>query len=430
MDPTVKLTSITVRTGVREYGQEVKKFEMMSGRVKFLMMVVAVAGLGAGAIYLKSGKEPPGTRNDPPAKTRNVANVTSPSGMESSGTGLKPVAPGKRPKGGIPDDITPDQAKQLLEDFFRKTPKMDERKMFASALLRKLCEAGFSEEAWNVIPEELSSIRSAMLREYFAHAELAPQDLLVKIGKMDSDISESFTGYLSRFSARELAGVLSSPDLKNLVTQMGPERAGQLQVSRSTGGVLKRQLSDDPAANAVVIEVAGELKAKGLLSSSNYVDVVIQDKTRDDFQKWEKLRSIDLGTGNEKEAIRDAKREIIAGMCQKNSAGTIDQLLTSPQTDKEHNIGVAVDYWLYIDPKTATGWYEENRFKLHPQDRNLVAAAFSNEMIKSRDFDRAKVWIEQISDPAARERAHGKVAEMMEKQRLFDEKKKNDQAGK
>lgn len=403
---------------------------MISGRVKFFTIALVVVGLGVVAFLLTSRKEAHLAATDLPGKAGGAANITSSSGTKSPGKKLKPVNPGKKPKGGVPDNVTPEQAKQLLEDFFRKTPKMDERKAFATALLRKLCKAGFSEEAWNIIPEDLSSIRTAMLRDYFAHAELAPRDLLVKIGEMDSDISEGFSGYLSRFSAAELPDLLSSPDLKSLLAQMGPERADQLQISRNTGVLLKRQLVDDPVANTAVLEVAGELKAMGLLSSSHYVDVVIRDKTRDDFQKWEILQSIDPGTGKERKAIQNAKGEIISAMCQKNPADTMDQMLISSQADKEQNIGAAVDHWLYLDPKAATGWFEENRSKLNPADRNLVAAAFSNEMMESREFDRAKVWIEQISDPAAKERAYGKLAETMEKQRLFEEKRKKSQVGK
>ncbi|WP_345715372.1 hypothetical protein [Luteolibacter yonseiensis] len=403
----------------------------MSGRTKFLILLGSLIGAGAAALHLMPVKQMPRTPDHGPGKNRGVSESATPV------TGSSPVDLRKKPgglpgerKGDIPDDITPDRAKTLMEDFFKRTAKLEERKAFASALIRKLCEAGFSDGAWEVIPEDRSHIRSAMLRDYFAHARLPQRDLLARIGDMNSEISDVFKGYLSRFSPADLAEVLTSPDLQNLVARMGRERAAQLQISRHAGEILGKQLADDPAANAAVIRTAEELKAKGLLSAAGYVSVVVRDRTLDAFQQWEKLKSVTPGKGEDREMIQDEKKETIRGMVQKNAPHTMDHLLRSTQPDRKRDIGSAVDHWLWDDPKAATDWYEKNLSRLVPADRDLITATYADEIIDSGDIERAQAWIERIQDPAAKEQASGKLAEMLEMRRRHEEEQKQKEAGK
>jgi hypothetical protein len=416
----------TVEKALDRSSESIENTGMISGRAKFLLGIVCI--VGAGAIYLTSVKDMHRTSDELAGKTSKGPGSAGAQGAKPADSIKKPAAPPRKPQ-DIPDDIAPGQASQLLQDFFKKTPNMEERKAFASELIRKLCKAGYSAEAWDVIPDELSTTRSAMLRDYFAHAELPPGDLLAKIGQMDSDVSDVFKGYLSRFSPQDLSAMLASPDMRTLMEQMGPEGVGQLQISRNTGDLLKKKLGKDPVANAEVIDLAGKLRTDGLLSSSYYAELVNDDRTQDAFQKWEKVEAIDPGKGKERQAILDTKREIIQGMSQKNPTGTMDQLLRSSQADKVRNLGVAVSSWLHSSPKNATEWYDRNVTTLNPEDRGLIMEVYSNEMIESGDIERAKVWIGKISDPADKERAYGKLAKVVEMQRLYEETHKKNEVG-
>jgi hypothetical protein len=303
----------------------------------------------------------------------------------------------------LPESLSIDSAKKLKEDFFLRVTDINERGMFCSMLITKLCKNGFSEEAWEMIEEGYGNVRSSELSTYFSQADLPANILISKLATMDllGDVSTSFSGLLLRYSPEHLGEVLSSPEMKSLLEKF-KENPQVLNISGALAGSIQVSMleSNEGDLNRI-LEVASKLNSDGLLDSNDFMNIVTSSRIENVFDQWQIIKSIENTTKWESDFTRK-RSELISRMIESNSSLAISQIIEDSGVQKSHDLELAISAWTNIDSNGAAEWFKLNQLNLGSEDRSMVASAFASEAMNSLEFAGARLWAEQIQDNTVR----------------------------
>lgn len=373
---------------------------MQRSKIAFVVLLLVVA-CGSSAYLLNQHPVTPdagvdGTTLDPKGSGKAGDRENRPGGPR------KPKSIDEKSKARLSSDLNPEQATKLLAEFLAKNPDASERSRYAIMLMEKLCDNGYSEEAWKLVPEEKGLLRKYLIMSYFSYADLPSDQLLAKLALAGSNTGDGFLGYLERFNPAELSEVVSSEGVQNLFKNMDPRDRQRVHVSNKIRDILTIRLGDSPISNLALVNAAAEMNAKGQLDSSDFLDLVSADKTTTPFEKWDKVRAIDVSPVQGKDALMRARDRLISGMIKENAPGTLDQMLKSGGVYKDRDLTAALNSWIDNHSSEPGSWFVKNRGKMDLQQQTVAAGAFVNKALQAGEFEGARLWAAEIPDEARR----------------------------
>ena len=374
---------------------------MQRSQVAFVMLLVVAC---VSSMYLMNRHLVPqdaGVGGTTPG--RNTADKTGGRDTRSaSDSKWKPKSLDEKFKASLPSDLNPEQAKKLLAEFLAKNLDVFERDHYAVMLMEKLCHNGYSEEAWGLIPEEKGQLRQSLISSYFTYADLPSDQLLSKLAQAGRDTGRGFMGYLARFGPTELAEVVSSEGVQDLLKNMDPVDRQLVHVSQKVRNVLTLKLSESPISNLVIVNTAAEMNAKGQLDSLDFLDLLRADKTTNAFEKWDRMCAIDVSTVQRKDALMRERDRLISAMIKENAPETLDQMLKSEDSYRDRDLAAALNSWIDNHSSEAGTWFEKSRGKMDLHQQTVAASAFVNKALQAGEFEGAWLWAKEIPDEARR----------------------------
>lgn len=385
---------------------------MKSPKLVGLSLTIGTLTLVSGLIWHARPKEDPKRLENLSAKGHAKSSRKAPGDQQPFN--LDTVI-AKKPKDFtefLPQGLTPERAKELIDQFFQKSPDIGERTKFCNAIIQSLCEQGYTEEAWNLIDQNSGQIRSNELFSFFAAAKLSSGDLLGRLATMDSDLSDCFGGYLKRYRADQLGTVLSSPELDDFFRKLGPDKTRQLNIGTMTALALQMSLPEGPSDPAPVLQSAAQLNASGILGSDAFISLVGKGSNLNAFDKWSYIKEVD----RERESTPQTRKnrdKLISEMVGSNGPAALSAILESSGRQNREDIEAAVKSWVNIDSKGVAEWNQKNQSSMTQESRNIVASAFSSEALNSLEFDTARSWADQIKDPESKANAIKLIEEKM-----------------
>jgi hypothetical protein len=315
------------------------------------------------------------------------------------------------PKGQSHNGLTPEKAKLLLENC--NYSKINDRIDYHVDLLKKLCDAGYSEEAWNLISQGYGVIHESELGSFFVYAHLDESNLINKLSQITfkGDYDTALMGFLQRYKIDQLVNILSSEKMDPFYLSVGNEKK-ELIGSALSGALLSKTVSLKSAdLDDFVLEVSSLVK-KGFLDDS-YVRTIIPSGSKiSPFEKWKILDSIDKNTGSQ--SLSGSIREKILGSMV--SADAYKAMSIATDGNKLEDVKIIVSKWVDMDTNQAQTWYQKNFYKLDLPRRNQVAVAYTSALTAAastqQELDGAKLWAAQIEDQQMREESLKEIAKI------------------
>jgi len=379
------------------------------------LMMIAALGIIGGLIFsydfseINAGSRSSGSFGKKDTETKNARVKTGDPNHERR----KEAVAGEV----IPDELTPAQAALLFEQFKSKYPGNQQRSDFAYEMIKKLCELGYTQEAWNLIEKDHGNVRINQLAAYFANAELTRVELLTKISESSrSDIHVSFKGFMSRFKPEQFEEILSSSDFQQFlgaINRLDPKDAKVFRSSISSGldHAITIPIYESPEKANDLLKIAVRLNSQGLLDTTRFVDLAVRFGRSDPFGNWKLIYTIEPEGVNSK-ALSEDRSTMIRDMLEADAPKALSKVLDNENPGKASDINSAIGAWVNLDAKGATDWFQQNRATLSPQDSDSIAAAFSTHAADLSEFSGAQQWAGQIRDPKLKAEVIKKIAEV------------------
>jgi hypothetical protein len=159
------------------------------------------------------------------------------------------------------------------------------------------------------------------------------------------------------------------------------------------------------------------LQQKGLVRPVELIRMLYKLGDYSAFQTWDRFSQYSAGVdyGSDRGYIDHTRDSIINRMVKESSVETMGLMLKSPQPGRSRDIQIAIGTWAELDSRGAFDWYEKNASTLSPENKSSVAAGFFGKAYDNNEFEVAKQWAEQISDPKMRNAALGAIDKKMKK---------------
>ncbi|GAA5127358.1 hypothetical protein JIN84_08800 [Luteolibacter yonseiensis] len=321
---------------------------------------------------------------------------------------------GEKLKATLPPDLDPEHAKKLLAAFIAGNPDLNEQSRHAMLLMEKLCDNGFSEEAEDLIPDERGLLRDNLIRHYFAYADLPSDQLLSKIERFTElgDTLDGFRSYLRRFSPADIPEAASSERVRELLKKVNPNR-WQVHLNQAVRNEFMMKLGESENSDFVIINTAADMNAKGLLGSEEYLEVVNADKTASAFDKWERMRLVNMSSLQDKDHQQQFMRDrgnFISGMLAEDAPQTLSLMLKSQSEYKDRDLASAIGRWVDIHSSEPSEWFVANRDRMSHRQRTVAADTFVGKALQAGEFEGARLWTKEIPDKARRAEALEMIA--------------------
>ncbi len=314
----------------------------------------------------------------------------------------------------IPDDLTPARASLLFEEFKSKHPRDRDRFTFASAMMKKLCELGYTQEAWDLIEKDQGNVRNNQLIAFFANARLSQSELLGKISESQlGDVHMSFSGFMERFKPEQYDEILSSSDFQiflGRLDQVDPKAARILKnnISSGLGNAITKSLYETPDKTNDLLKIAARLNSEGILDTPRFMDLAARFGRGDPFGNWGLISAI---KPEGEDRVGELRSHMIRDMLEVDAPKAFSKILDNGNPAKASDINAAVGSWVNLDARGASDWFQQNRATLGSKDSDLIAAAFSTYAGNLSEFSGARQWAEQIRDPKLKAEVIQKIVE-------------------
>lgn len=81
------------------------------------------------------------------------------------------------------------------------------------------------------------------------------------------------------------------------------------------------------------------------------------------------------------------------------------------KTDISNLYGLGFDAWMDSDISAAQDWYKENKANLSQQETDQISAAAATQFKNRSQLEEARKWLEEIKDPATKQKVSGQIWE-------------------
>ncbi len=298
-------------------------------------------------------------------------------------------------------EVTPANASQMIDEFYVSTTDINKRANFASLMIIKLCQKGYSDEAYNLIDPSYGDIRRDQLLAFFEKAEMDESKLFDLLGKksVKGDLKNSLFGFLRRYKPQELEKVLSSSGMKKILEDSN--KSGELlDLNNAITSSFARPDSDYLTNVNVVLN----LNSKGLLDLKSVMSVVGINSPEKAFEKWNLVKNLTTDSEKDQAGLRNSKETLIRNMVKTDAQKAMRELLGGSLENMEtiKDIRAAIGIWSQVDAQGGYNWYMNNKTHYSQKQQSVIAASFSSEAYAAGEFDVARQWINEIQDPEAK----------------------------
>jgi hypothetical protein len=322
-------------------------------------------------------------------------------------------APGKsdtrKGNGGSNKGMTPEKARALLATASNDIPDISRRSSYCGDLIRQLCLAGYSEEAWGLIQVDAGQVRNFEVVAYFENSDLSQAELFEKIKGLENrfDIGVGLSAYVGRFSSSEIGGLVATPEFKTFLEAL-KGRAHPNELGSAISALLQREMIvSDKKGGATVLKNASDLYSSGIIDGEGLLAVIGQDKLSDSFEKWELLGNLKAADLRQSQDLRNS---IIGKMVRSDAPAAMSKMLEVPADQGMIDVQKVAYEWTVIDSKGALDWFTKNESSLSADRRSAVALGFFKSALDIGETDVAMAWVERIENPELQAGARRAIA--------------------
>jgi hypothetical protein len=376
-----------------------KKYNILKAKLAYLLITLIFLVIGFGLYEFRSGPNKNiNFKESNSSVARDRANLDSSINQKQ----VKPewfkdlISYNKTLK-----EVTPASAHQMLAEFNASTADINKRANFATLMIVKLCQKGYSNEAYSLIDPSYGDIRKDQLVAFFEKAELDEKTLFDLLGKKNikGDLQNSLFGFMRRFKPEELEKILSSSEMKEIL-----EDAKNLGEFIDINNPITSSFAQPDANHESIVQAALNLNSKGLLDPNSVMSVVGNDNPERAFEKWSLVKTLSANREEDQTKFRNGRELLIRNMVRIDAQKAMREILAGSLEDFEtiKDIRAAVGIWSQVDARGGYNWYTTNKKNYSQKQQTVIATSFSSEAYSAGEFEVARQWINEIQDPEAR----------------------------
>jgi hypothetical protein len=270
-------------------------------------------------------------------------------------------------------------------------------------IIKELCEAGYTWEAWELIIQEPGYNRDSQIWAFFFSANLDNRKSFELIRDL-SDPKER-QGALQAYLARNpdnLPAILADAEFQRLTQEMtGTYPNALVDV---IGGSLRANFdaasTDEEKEKAMSMIV--ELHSKNLVSNEVLATMIVRNRDKNPFDLWSWISESTMGSGefgNDETAVR---KGIIQGMVFEDAEKALTEISTNSGKSGDSDLFVGLGILAENNPKAANNWYLSQKSNLTSSQQDHAAKAFAMVALRYGESQNAENWANQISNPDLR----------------------------
>jgi hypothetical protein len=294
---------------------------------------------------------------------------------------------------------TPENAaKELLE---AKSIKSVLKRMAACAeIIGRLCEAGYTEEAWGLIDNDPGQVRGSQLLRYFKVSSLNPAQFVEKLVTLPFKQEENtaLRGYLDSFDTVGTKALLENTEFRSALAKLEEKNPGLLRMSLASVLQTHALLPVDASLKNAVFDAARDYFKSGWIDENGLALVLKVDKIRDNFVKWEALTDA-VPTAPAGSIVSNARKELVEGMVDEDADKALGRV-TARGSDKQGHVDlyVGLKKWGQTDTTAANRWFAEHKAGMDQVQLDASARAFFELALTYGEPDGAEQWAQQVSN--------------------------------
>lgn len=319
------------------------------------------------------------------------------------------------PANALHDLETHDSALKALEKA-RSIANITERSIRCAEIMKALCKAGRVDEAIALLYPEPGQVRNYEISAIFSNCQLNYTDALLRIQTLgaDDDASTAIGAYLrDNVEIAKLNEFLGNEDFKRLADRIAKQFPGYL--SNEIAGFLelniKRQLLNDetnPNSYRNILDVATTYRKTGVLDDAGLMQVLSACSNTSTFDKWEMIENL-VGPAPANSDTDVERKRIIKEMITEDAAKTVETILKSNSQDLTEDTAHLVKEWGNVDSNALTKWYESQKDKLTPSQKDDFSYGFAMVADSFNEKEQAIRWVNMIANDQLRKKVIDKL---------------------
>lgn len=306
--------------------------------------------------------------------------------------------------------MTPDEARKKMNQALA-IPNINERANECGKIISALCEAGYTEEAWQMIGSDPGIVRSREIQAFFRSADLTSEELPARMEQLlyAGEAFEALGGYLSSRSIGELKS-LGGNQIK--VMEKLPGMRGEEVQNAFTGVLLNKLAGQDKKHNdpVQVVQTAVDFHRNGSIDDYGLAMVLKIDPTRDTFQKYQTLSIAISDTPPGGIQAAEIRKDLIRNMIYENAPLAMESILSFRGEKALNDLSTAVERYLSMDPTRAEKWLTEHRSNLSETQNDAAAMVFFKSVLNRGEAAAAGIWASQLRNPDMKNKAKEALA--------------------
>ena len=379
----------------------------MTGLEKaFPIRVVFVTAIGTALVILVFTRLGGGDQNSNSAdlNENEEAKVTNRNFGENN-----PGRP-KHSERGEEKGITPEEARKQL-DVALGLSDVTQRSLAAISIIQKLCEAGYTEEAWELIEENPGQVRSSEIARYFKCAGLDTSAFLAKVSQLPykGESASALRGYFSSLDSAAIQKLLDDSSFKEAIRELDKTSPGILQNSLAGSLMATVAFPGNYSSKTQALDAAKDLHAKGVLNDERYAQIIKADTSGDAFDKFSRLNA-GIGDSPRQTEAGKLRKDLVERMVDSDAPRTLERLTSIKGVQGTVDTIVAIRKWGTLDSVEANEWFVNNSNKLSPIHKDAAILGFYRLSLDYNERETAEKWANQITDEGLKKNVLAELA--------------------
>lgn len=281
----------------------------------------------------------------------------------------------------------------MLERDRLEEKNIEVRAEKAWRIISRLCQNGFTAEAWEMIESDPGEVRQKSLNGFFRDAAVPKAELLGMLDGLEKkERAAGLSGYWDRFAPEEFVHLdMNDFPIKSPEEKIALRQSFQAMIAQAFD---PNHPDVGKAVRQELLNLAADQVNRSVFSYGDLGKMIQQDPSKDGFAYWEALVRVDPEMKKGQDSLKGTDAQVIRAMTTQDPERTLNMTLVEGSAARGKGY-VALEKWLTQDYRRAEEWYQRNRDKA---DADSSAVAFMRACATLGDYQKALDWYAVIQN--------------------------------
>jgi hypothetical protein len=303
------------------------------------------------------------------------------------------------------DNITPEQARVLLDRAKSEVKNINNLAVISSAILSTLCRHGYTTEAWELVSSNPGTVREAEIGSIFKENSGPVNPLL---GKLETlvDPKERCAALVGLIGSRPTE--IANLDFSKISMDSSQEKLGVAVAILAVINHESSTTSGDVSIAQSLLTKSMDLLKEGKLNVDNLVTILNDNDAKDAFHQWDLVDRLKDGISTKD--LERLQAAVVQKMINSDADKSMDLICSSPSSKYSYPVlSRAINIMYSADPQSANTWVMTHLPSVDPTTGQHIIASVAQVAIKNGELNAARQWADQILNPEIKKQILGQI---------------------